>query len=56
MLIYLSTNTKNYTPGMRNRLIHEYFGVSIEMIYYVSKDELDELKEYIIKVREFAKE
>ena len=33
--------------GMRNRLIHEYWGTSIEMVYEVSLYELEELLEYI---------
>lgn len=37
--------------GMRNRLIHDYWGTSIEMIYEVSLYELEELLEYIKQVR-----
>lgn len=37
--------------GMRNRLIHEYWGTSIEMVYEVSLYELEELLEYIKQVR-----
>ena len=36
---------------MRNRLIHEYWGTSIEMVYEVSLYELEELLEYIKQVR-----
>ena len=37
--------------GIRNRLIHEYWGTSIEMVYEVSLYELEELLEYIKQVR-----
>ena len=37
--------------GMRNRLVHEYWGTSIEMVYEVSLYELEELLEYIKQVR-----
>jgi len=37
--------------GMGNRLIHEYWGTSIEMVYEVSLYELEELLEYIKQVR-----
>ena len=37
--------------GMRNRLIHEYWGTSIEMVYEVSLYELEELLEYIKQLR-----
>ena len=37
--------------GMRNRLIHQYWGTSIEMVYEVSLYELEELLEYIKQVR-----
>ena len=37
--------------GMRNRLIHEYWGTSIEMLYEISIYELDELLSYVLKIR-----
>ena len=38
--------------GMRNRLIHEYWGTSIEMLYEISIYELDELLSYVLKIRD----
>lgn len=37
--------------GVRNRLIHEYWGTSLEMIYDISIDEMDELLEYIEELK-----
>ena len=37
---------------MRNRLIHEYWGTSIEMLYEISVYELDELLSYVLKIRD----
>ena len=37
---------------MRNRLIHEYWGTSIEMLYEISVYELDELLSYMLKIRD----
>ena len=48
-------NNKSYwenIKGMRNRLIHEYWGTSIEMLYEISIYELDELLSYILKIRD----
>ena len=48
-------NNKSYwenIKGMRNRLIHEYWGTSIEMLYEISVYELDELLSYILKIRD----
>ena len=48
-------NNKGYwenIKGMRNRLIHEYWGTSIEMLYEISIYELDELLSYVIKIRD----
>ena len=48
-------NNKGYwenIKGMRNRLIHEYWGTSIEMLYEISVYELDELLSYILKIRD----
>ncbi|MGL5356386.1 MAG: HepT-like ribonuclease domain-containing protein [Cetobacterium sp.] len=42
--------------GIRNRLIHEYWGTSIQMIYEISVDEMDELLDYIKKIREVENE
>lgn len=41
--------------GVRNRLIHEYWGTSIQMIYEISVDEMDELLDYIKQIRELEK-
>lgn len=53
-ILYKIYNNKSYwedIKGMRNRLIHEYWGTSIDMLYNVSVLELDELKEYIKEIR-----
>ena len=47
-------NNKSYwenIKGMRNRLIHEYWGTSIEMLYEISVYELEDLLNYILEVR-----
>ena len=48
-------NNKGYwenIKGMRNRLIHEYWGTSIERLYEISIYELDELLSYVLKIRD----
>ena len=48
-------NNKGYwenIKGLRNRLIHEYWGTSIEMLYEISIYELDELLSYVLKIRD----
>ncbi|ERK48626.1 MULTISPECIES: HepT-like ribonuclease domain-containing protein [Leptotrichia] len=40
---------------MRNRLIHEYWGTSLEMIYEVSVFEMEDLLKYIYLLREKLK-
>ena len=40
---------------MRNRLIHEYWGTSLEMIYEVSVFEIEDLLKYIYLLREKLK-
>ena len=37
--------------GMRNRLIHEYWGTSLEMLYVVSVSEMEDLLKYIYILR-----
>ena len=47
-------NNKSYwenIKGIRNRLIHEYWGTSIEMLYEISVYELEDLLNYILKVK-----
>ena len=47
-------NNKSYwenIKGIRNRLIHEYWGTSIEMLYEISVYELEDLLNYILEVR-----
>ena len=41
--------------GMRNRLIHEYWGTSLEIIYEVSVFEMEDLLKYIYLLREKLK-
>ncbi|MBS7626580.1 DUF86 domain-containing protein [Candidatus Bathyarchaeota archaeon] len=36
--------------GMRNKLIHEYFGVNLELVWETIKRRLPELKEQISKI------
>ncbi|MGL5150047.1 MAG: HepT-like ribonuclease domain-containing protein [Clostridium sp.] len=51
-------NNKSYwegIKGVRNRLIHEYWGTSIQMIYEISVDEMDELLDYIKQIRKLEK-
>jgi len=36
--------------GMRDKLIHEYFGVDVEILWKVAKDEIPPLKSSIQKV------
>ena len=47
-------NNKSYwenIKGMRNRLSHEYWGTSVEMLYEISVYELDDLLNYILQMR-----
>ena len=36
--------------GMRNQLIHEYFGVDLRVIWRTYKEDLPELKEHLKKI------
>jgi len=36
--------------GMRNVIIHEYFGVTMEMIWLVATEDIVELKTNIVKI------
>jgi uncharacterized protein with HEPN domain len=36
--------------GMRNRLIHEYFGTDLNLVWNVIKDELPMFNDYLIKM------
>lgn len=56
MRIYADKSYWENIKGVRNRIIHEYWGTSLMMLYEISKFELDELKELILKVREEVKE
>lgn len=38
--------------GMRNKLIHEYFGVDIEILWQTIKEDLQSLKPLIIEVKQ----
>ena len=51
----LDKNILTDIKGMRNRLIHEYWGTSLEMIYEVSVFEMEDLLKYIYLLREKLK-
>lgn len=36
--------------GLRNRIVHEYFGLDLEMIWYIITSDLPELKERIREI------
>jgi len=38
--------------GMRDIVIHEYFGVDLELTWKVAKDEINDLKKKILKIME----
>ncbi|QTA91362.1 HepT-like ribonuclease domain-containing protein [Desulfonema magnum] len=38
--------------GMRDRLIHQYFGVNLDVVWSVAKDELPEILLHIKKMKE----
>ena len=52
-LISINKNKKYWEniKGVRNRLIHEYWGTSLEMIYDIAIDEMDELLYYIYELK-----
>ena len=55
-LLYSANDDKKYwenIKGVRNRLIHEYWGTSIEMIYEISVDEMEELLIYVEKLKKY---
>jgi len=38
--------------GMRDKLIHEYFGVDLELVWVTIKNKLPEFKNQILKILE----
>jgi len=38
--------------GMRNIVVHEYFGVDLELMWEVAKKGIPELKDRILRVKE----
>jgi uncharacterized protein with HEPN domain len=45
-----------YMVGMRNKLIHEYFGIDLEIVWTVCTEEIPPLKPLIIDLLEHLKE
>ena len=41
---------------MRDKLIHEYFGVNLKLVWMTIKNELPELKNQILKILEEIEE
>lgn len=49
-ILFIGNDSKSYweiIKGMRNRIIHEYWGTSLDMIYDICLYDLEELKEYV---------
>lgn len=59
-ILYKVKNDKSYwedIKGTRNRIVHEYWGTSIEVLYEIATTkELDELLECVLKMRELEEE
>ena len=36
--------------GMRNKLIHKYFGIDLELIWVTIKNKLPEFKKQVLKI------
>lgn len=52
--LFCANNNKKYwenIKGVRNRLIHEYWGTSLELIYDIAIDEMNELIVYINELK-----
>lgn len=45
----------NMIKGLRNRIVHDYAGISLKSIWYVIKFDLEELKEDILLILEKEK-
>ena len=45
----------NMIKGLRNRIVHDYEGISLKSIWYVVNNDIIELKEYIQKILEKEK-
>lgn len=57
-LLYRVNENRTYwenIKGMRNHIVHEYWGTSVEMLYEISFFELDELLTFVLKIREKIK-
>jgi len=42
--------------GLRDKLIHHYFGVNLKRIWKIIKDELPQLKKYLKEIQELKNE
>lgn len=40
----------NMIKGLRNRIVHDYEGISLKSIWYILKNDIIELKENIQKI------
>jgi len=38
--------------GLRNRIVHDYFGVDLEIVWQILKDDVPDLRESVKKIRE----
>ena len=45
----------NMIKGLRNRIVHDYEGISLKSIWYVVNHDIIELKEYIETILEIEK-
>lgn len=45
----------NMIKGLRNRIVHDYEGISLKSIWYILNNDIDKLKEDIQKIIEMEK-
>jgi len=43
-----------YIYGLRNRIVHDYEGVNLQLIWEIIHDDLPDLRELLLKLQQFT--